>query len=65
MVPAYKELALFYEDFLTVTDKDGNYIFVPSFSPENNPGNLNPIENVGDQCFNGYRSVQGSADQFD
>ena len=42
MVPAYKELALFYEDFLTVTDKDGNYIFVPSFSPENNPGNLNP-----------------------
>ena len=42
MVPAYKDLALFYEDFLTVTDKDGNYIFVPSFSPENNPGNLNP-----------------------
>ena len=42
MVPAYKDLALFYEDFLTVTDKDGKYIFVPSFSPENNPGNLNP-----------------------
>jgi alpha-L-fucosidase 2 len=42
VVPAYKELALFYEDFLTVTDKDGNYVFVPSFSPENNPGNLNP-----------------------
>ncbi|MGD0668582.1 MAG: glycoside hydrolase N-terminal domain-containing protein [Bryobacteraceae bacterium] len=42
VVPALKELALFYEDFLTVTDKDGNYIFVPSFSPENNPGNLNP-----------------------
>ncbi len=42
LVPAYKELAMFYEDFLTVTDKDGNYIFVPSFSPENNPGNLNP-----------------------
>ena len=42
VVPAYKELALFYEDFLTVTDKDGNYIFVPSFSPENNPGNLDP-----------------------
>jgi alpha-L-fucosidase 2 len=42
VVPAYKDLALFYEDFLTVTDKDGNYIFVPSFSPENNPGNLNP-----------------------
>lgn len=40
VVPAYKELAWFYEDFLTVTDKDGNYIFVPSFSPENHPGNL-------------------------
>ena len=42
MVPIYKELALFYEDYLTITDKDGKYIFVPSFSPENNPGNLNP-----------------------
>ena len=42
MVPIYKDLALFYEDFLTVTDKNGNYIFLPSFSPENNPGNLNP-----------------------
>ncbi len=42
VVPAYKDLALFYEDFLTVTDKDGNYIFTPSFSPENNPGNLDP-----------------------
>jgi hypothetical protein len=41
-VPAYKDLALFYEDFLTLTDSNGNYIFVPSFSPENNPGNLNP-----------------------
>ena len=42
MVPIYKDLALFYEDFLTVTDKQGHFIFVPSFSPENNPGNLNP-----------------------
>jgi hypothetical protein len=42
VVPAYKDLALFYGDFLTVTDKNGNNIFVPSFSPENNPGNLNP-----------------------
>ena len=42
VVPALEELALFYEDFLTVTDKDGNYILVPSFSPENNPGNTNP-----------------------
>jgi alpha-L-fucosidase 2 len=42
VLPAYKDLALFYEEFLTVTDKNGNYIFVPSFSPENNPGNLDP-----------------------
>ncbi|MGA2557894.1 MAG: glycoside hydrolase N-terminal domain-containing protein, partial [Verrucomicrobiota bacterium] len=42
VVPAYKELALFYEDFLTATDKDGNYIFVPSFSPENTPGSTEP-----------------------
>jgi hypothetical protein len=42
VVPALKELALFYEDFLTVTGKDGKYIFVPSFSPENNPGNTGP-----------------------
>ena len=35
VIPAYKELARFYEDFLTVTDEDGNYIFVPSISPEN------------------------------
>jgi alpha-L-fucosidase 2 len=44
VVPAYKELALFYEDFLTVTDNDGSYVFVPSFSPENNPGNLTPSQ---------------------
>ncbi len=42
MVPAYKDLAIFYEDFLTLTDENGNYIFAPSFSPENNPGSLNP-----------------------
>jgi alpha-L-fucosidase 2 len=42
VVPAYKDLAFFYEDFLTITDDEGNYIFVPSFSPENYPGNLRP-----------------------
>lgn len=42
VVPGLKELALFYEDFLTLTDNNGNYIFAPSFSPENNPGNLTP-----------------------
>jgi alpha-L-fucosidase 2 len=42
VVPTYKELAKFYEDFLTVTDKDGNYIFVPSISPENIPRSTDP-----------------------
>jgi hypothetical protein len=42
VVPAYKDLALFYEDFLTATDKDGNYVFAPSFSPENTPGSTDP-----------------------
>ena len=37
VVPAYKELALFYEDYLTITDNNGNYIFAPSISPENTP----------------------------
>ena len=42
VVPALKELALFYEDFLTETDKHGNYIFVPSISPENLPASTDP-----------------------
>lgn len=37
--PALLELALFYEDFLTRTDTDGNVVFVPSFSMENVPAN--------------------------
>jgi alpha-L-fucosidase 2 len=42
VVPAYKDLALFYEDFLTGTDANGNYIFAPSISPENIPRNSDP-----------------------
>lgn len=37
--PALLELALFYEDFLTRTDGNGEAVFVPSFSMENTPGN--------------------------
>lgn len=36
--PFMQEAALFYEDFL-IEDADGRYIFVPSYSPENNPSN--------------------------
>ncbi len=39
IMPGLKELALFYEDYLTITDKNGNYVFVPSYSPENWPSN--------------------------
>lgn len=42
IVPGLKDLALFYEDFLTSTDKNGNYIIAPSFSPENNPVSTDP-----------------------
>lgn len=43
VVPGLKELALFYEDFLKVTDERGNYVFVPSFSPENTPTGAEPL----------------------
>ena len=43
VLPGLKELALFYEDFLSATDKDGNYIFVPSFSPENDAPSMDPL----------------------
>lgn len=36
---ALAEVALFYEDFLTRTDADGNLVVVPSYSPENRPAN--------------------------
>ncbi len=39
--PLLKELAGFYEDFLTLEDEDGKYIFCPSYSPENAPGGEN------------------------
>ena len=40
--PALRELAEFYEDFLTRVDEDGHVIFVPSYSPENQPGGWSP-----------------------
>lgn len=42
VVPLYQNLALFYEDFLTLTDANGNYMFVPSISPENVPRTTDP-----------------------
>jgi alpha-L-fucosidase 2 len=40
--PVLRELAEFYEDFLTRVDDDGHVIFVPSYSPENQPGGWSP-----------------------
>ncbi|MER6353566.1 glycoside hydrolase N-terminal domain-containing protein [Streptomyces sp. NPDC001634] len=36
---ALADVALFYEDFLTRTDRDGRLVVVPSYSPENRPAN--------------------------
>jgi len=35
VLPLYEKIALFYEDFLTLRDENGRYIYIPSFSPEN------------------------------
>lgn len=39
LMPLYMELALFYEDYLKLTDRNGRWIFAPSYSPENWPSN--------------------------
>lgn len=36
LYPMLKEMGYFYEDFLTLKDKNGNYIFAGSVSPEKN-----------------------------
>ena len=42
-VKYWKEVVLFYEDFL-VEDSKGRYVFAPSYSPENTPlGNDSPV----------------------
>lgn len=49
--PALMELALFYEDFLTRTNANGQVVFVPSFSMENSPastGVLLAVNATGD-----------------
>jgi hypothetical protein len=37
VLPKMKKIALFYEDFLTETDENGKWLFIPSYSPENTP----------------------------
>jgi hypothetical protein len=40
--PALRELATFYEDFLTQVDSSGHVVFAPSYSPENEPAGWTP-----------------------
>lgn len=40
LIPYLKGFARFYETFLTITDAEGHVVFVPSYSPENRPANL-------------------------
>ncbi len=40
LFPLLKDMGEFYEDFLTEKNKDGNYIFAGSISPENQPPNI-------------------------
>ncbi len=37
-VPLLKEIAAFYEDFLSETDPDGRVVFIPSYDPETGSG---------------------------
>ena len=39
---ALRELATFYEDFLTVMDSGAHVVFAPSYSPENEPDGWTP-----------------------
>ncbi len=64
VVPAYKDLALFYEDFLTVTDKDGNYIFCPILLAGEQSRQLESLMHVGRERQHGHRGVPGSFGQF-
>lgn len=40
LYPLLKDMGEFYEDFLTLTDSNGDYIFAGSVSPENQPANI-------------------------
>ncbi len=40
LYPLLEDMGKFYEDFLTLTDTNGNYIFAGSISPENQPANF-------------------------
>ncbi|MFA9456229.1 glycoside hydrolase N-terminal domain-containing protein [Halalkalibacter sp. AB-rgal2] len=47
VLPIMKEIALFYEDFLTEYNDDGTFMFIPSYSPENTPRISNDLQKEG------------------
>jgi hypothetical protein len=53
-LPFMKEAALFYEDFL-ISGPDGKLLFSPSYSPENNPGNMPDPKTQA--CFNATMDI--------
>ncbi|WOO40607.1 glycosyl hydrolase family 95 catalytic domain-containing protein [Rubellicoccus peritrichatus] len=47
VLPLMEKTVLFYEDFLTEYDDNGNYLFVPSFSPENSEWqSMNSVQDI-------------------
>ncbi len=40
LLPAMIKTVQFFEEFLTEKDANDNYVFVPSYSPENSPNNI-------------------------
>jgi alpha-L-fucosidase 2 len=46
VLPGLKEMGHFYEDYLQQTDERGNYLFAPSYSPENWPNNTQEAPTV-------------------
>jgi alpha-L-fucosidase 2 len=57
-LPFMEESALFYQDFL-IPGADGKWVFVPSYSPENNPGN-----SPDQACINATMDVMAARQLF-
>ncbi len=50
LYPLLRDMGYFYEDFLKLTDTNGNYILAGSVSPENQPSNL-AVSLLNDSTF--------------
>ncbi len=46
LLPMMEKTALFFEDYLSEKDENGNLFFAPSYSPENRPANQNTQASV-------------------